>query len=616
MNRCLAPIAAVLLAACSVDEPIVPLPTGSGGTTSGSGGTGGEAPTSSAGATGGAEPTDAGADADAAPDADPPKKAGALVAVELHARTGVLLDDLPPEVRERAAELALAEPAEAWIARARRHVQLSQIAAVHDLTPVPLPPPELWTITLDPAGPIRTIEDGHDVVAADYGFHAVLLTDVDSPGQISSKLDTEGGVFKRHHGLPIDPDLVVQRMAADCSDPDDSPLPFPLCPTVITQRIGKVVADIDYTRLPWDPALADAARVGAVSHENGADLRVVAEPLAQAQLSYRYIPPDDCSVSEKCVGAPGWRRLLQFTASVHNTGGQALHIGDVDGSAFLAHHVYSWSPCHQHYHFLHYGDFSFGPDLGEKKAFCLLSTSRFSNNESTPLDVPYDGCGHQGIGSGWGDDYAIGLDCQWIDVTDLDFSNGPVTRELTFASNTDQFLCEGVPVTDADGEPVFEPTTFVDEQGDPVDRPACSFFPDWDTQNSASHSFTVSPVGSFVTEPCAFDVYDAPRDCGYAPSGALATCTPGSLVTLACAVADVTAPQALRVCETSSVLGTGIACTHVASVASAIAGATTGILSFTCPGPRDPSEPGGAYAIYTSPLFPGDPAQQVTCAVR
>jgi len=612
----LSPIAAALfLAACSADDPITFTTSGTGG--SGAGGSGSGAQTS----TGGSEPIlDAGSDADADvgsdADAEPPELQGALVAVDLQTRTAILLDDLPADARERAAEAALAESPEAWLARARRHVKLTELAALFDSDAIPLPPPELWSITLDPAGPLRTIEDGHDVVAHDYTFHAVLLSDDVSPGEVSSKLDVEGGVFKQHYGLPIDPDLVRQRMAEDCFSPDHGPLPFPFCPTVITERIGKVVVDIDYTRLPWDEALASSVRVGTVTHAEGSDLQVVPEPLAQARLSYRYIAPDDCSIAEKCVKAPGWRRLLQFTASVKNTGGKPLHIGEIEDSPFVDHHVYSWSPCHEHYHFLHYGDFSFGPDLGDKKAFCLLSTSRFSNNESTPIDVPYDDCSYQGIGAGWGDDYSIGLDCQWIDVTDLDFTNGPVTRDLTFASNTDQFLCEGVPVTDANGDQVFEPSPFKDEQGNDVDRPSCDFFPDWSAQNVASHPFTVPPQGSFVTEPCPFDIYDAPRDCGYAPAAPLATCTPGATVTLGCSIADLAAPQALRLCEASSVLGSGIACTFLDAVATAVADTADSPVTFTCPGPRDPSEPGGTYAIYAGPLLPGDPAQPVTCTVK
>ena len=42
-------------------------------------------------------------------------------------------------------------------------------------------------------------------------------------------------------------------------------------------------------------------------------------------------PADSCALQEACVGASGWRRLLQFDATVHNVGAEALHIGPVLG---------------------------------------------------------------------------------------------------------------------------------------------------------------------------------------------------------------------------------------------------------------------------------------------
>ena len=36
-------------------------------------------------------------------------------------------------------------------------------------------------------------------------------------------------------------------------------------------------------------------------------------------------------------------------------------------------------------------------------------------------------------------------------------------------------------------------------------------------------------------------------------------------------------------------------------------------VTFPCPGPRDATEPGGGYALYTGPIFPDDAAATVTC---
>ena len=90
-------------------------------------------------------------------------------------------------------------------------------------------------------------------------------------------------------------------------------------------------------------------------------------------------------------------------------------------------------------------------------------------------------------------------------------------------------------------------------------------------------------------------------------------CTPDQPVELLCSIADSSSPQAIRVCETSAVLGTAIACNfYGALVSSVVEGMTT--VSFTCPGARDATEPGGSYSIFTAPAYPGDPGQIVTCA--
>ena len=83
--------------------------------------------------------------------------------------------------------------------------------------------------------------------------------------------------------------------------------------------------------------------------------------------------------------------------------------------------MFEYSTCHQHYHFSHYGKFSLGfgnQHFVSKRAFCLESTSRYANNETTPLTHPYS-CHFQGIEAGWGDDYIAGIDCQWIDVSSV-----------------------------------------------------------------------------------------------------------------------------------------------------------------------------------------------------
>ena len=70
-------------------------------------------------------------------------------------------------------------------------------------------------------------------------------------------------------------------------------------------------------------------------------------------------------------------------------------------------------------------------------------------------------------------------------------------------------------------------------------------------------------------------------------------------------------PQVARLCETSRVLGTGVACTYRDALAHAIVTDEAAPVTFTCPGPRDDREPGGQFSVYVAPLSPADPARFV-----
>jgi hypothetical protein len=365
--------------------------------------------------------------------------------------------------------------------------------------------------------------------------------------------------------------------------------------------------------------------VGPITNLTGADLQVEEAEFRPHRVVYKYIPPDSCALAERCVGGPGWRRLLQFSTADRNTGGKNLEIGLVDyfidggGTPLSDHHIFEYSACHHHYHFTHYGEFSFGGDEATtvKRGFCLQSTGRFSNNEVSPLHNPYGDCHFQGIAAGWVDQYKIGLDCQWIDVTAVDTSQGPVTRSLRFTSNPDGFLCEGTPVLDAQGNPVFEPTEFRTDAGETVDRPGCNFAAEWSANNTAMYDVTLPPDGeSSVTAPCLTGRLGPLRNCGFATPADPMSCAPGSSVSLRCTIAAGAAPQVTRVCEWSAVLGIGIPCTYEASLVTATVGEEGTDVRFACPPARSATEPGGSYAVFTAPVFEEDALAPVSCTPR
>jgi hypothetical protein len=355
-------------------------------------------------------------------------------------------------------------------------------------------------------------------------------------------------------------------------------------------------------------------RVGEVTQADAPDLAVLGSDLANYRVIYRYFTPDSCALVEQCVGGSGWRRLLQFDATVHNVGAQPLHIGPVVTEDPL-HNLFQYNACHGHFHFSNYGEFSFN-DIDQtqtsKQAFCVESTSRLSNNEMSPLTHPYS-CRFQGVQAGWVDEYVAGLDCQWIDITDVDIPAPALEAPLTFRSNTDQFLCEGAPVLDDQGNIIWEPSGLTTEDGAPVERPQCDFVSDWEINNSASQEVQIPVEGSFVTSPCTRGQLGPLRNCGFTEQDNDLACAPGSAVQLTCSVEEDNAPQVLRICETSATLGVGVACTHQDALANRLISSDPTEVSFTCPAARDTDEPGGHYALYTAPILEGENTQPITC---
>ncbi|NVB40810.1 hypothetical protein G6O69_23425 [Pseudenhygromyxa sp. WMMC2535] len=133
-----------------------------------------------------------------------------------------------------------------------------------------------------------------------------------------------------------------------------------------------------------------------------------------------WVAPDACTLYEACVGGSGWRRILSFDTKAANVGAADLVMG------IPANHLdlYTYSACHEHYHFDDYASYELlaGDELvasGHKQAYCLLDFESWAWPELTPDDADFS-CVNQGISVGWSDTYQAGLDCQWIDITDVD----------------------------------------------------------------------------------------------------------------------------------------------------------------------------------------------------
>jgi hypothetical protein len=616
---------------------------------------------------------------------------GALVAVSMPSQVGVVLDEIPASIRDRVAAALIARPSSFWEARAHRQMTMTyyrlvfrpgfyppgvnhgKANATGQTNPVtgsmqkqqlPLPPESNWTITFQGV-PQRVTVDGHDLVAVNFNFSATLLTDFASPGVSEPSLADIGGVWNEPFTLPIDPELVFQRTRFACMDEAEFPpgsvdaeevdsfydstctiesqlsqtgchqteLPPWNCVDAVKARIGHIDTKLRFERLKWDQTIADRNRSGPITSTTGADLLPEASEFRVNRVTYRYIPPNDCAIVEKCVAGTGWRKLLQFATADRNTGTSTMNIGQVDyfnnqsGSPVSLHNVFEYSSCHKHFHFSHYGTFSFAGNaaLTAKRGFCLQSTNRLSNNEYSPLHNPYPDCHYQGVDVGWVDEYKAGLPCQWIDVTSV----GAITGELKFVSNPDSFLCEGTPILDSLGNQVWVPalapdgTPFTSSSGAPIQKQACTYSPGYLDNNTDAYNVSLPATGDgYVTKPCNHGQLGPLRNCGFsvaktsAKVGATAligTCMPGASVTVHCSIPAGSAPQVVRLCEASAALGSGVACTHADALANASVDTSGADVTFTCPAARDAVETGGTYSLYTAPVFEDDAAQTVTC---
>ncbi|XP_061621666.1 lysyl oxidase homolog 1 [Phyllopteryx taeniolatus] len=136
-----------------------------------------------------------------------------------------------------------------------------------------------------------------------------------------------------------------------------------------------------------------------------------------------------CAAEEKCLSSSAYapetndydvRVLLRFPQRVKNK-------GTADFMPNRPHHTWEWHSCHQHYHsmdeFSHYDllEVSSGRKVaeGHKASFCLEDTTcdfghlkRYACTSHT-----------QGLSPGCYDTYNADIDCQWIDITDIQPGN-------------------------------------------------------------------------------------------------------------------------------------------------------------------------------------------------
>ncbi len=593
-----------------------------------------------------------------------------------------MLDEIPRSMRVRVTSSLIGKPAEFWIGRARAQLSLTTYRLTFRAAfyakgkgSLPLPPEPLWHISLADK-PHRHRVDGHDVVGVQYGFSSVLLTDQASPGISEQRLQKVGGKWREPFVLPVDPELVLQRTGYACMDETDFPFgsvdseevnsfydqtvvvehrlsnvgqshftvqPKQSCVAAVRDHIGRVTPAVVFERLAWDPAVADRYRYGKVTGK-APDLQIYLPDFIPSRTTYRYIHTarsGGCEVVERSVDGTGWRRLLQFATSDENVGERDLTIGGVDYTItghrreLERHNLYEFSPCHRHFHFKYYGKFSWsgnGKVMNSKKGFCLQSTYRAANRETSPLHHKFWTCNYQGVAPGWVDQYKAGLSGQWLDTTNLPTGTG--TR--TFDSNPNGFLCEGK-FLGADGKPLgpndpvmWGRTGLTAANGKPVEAPLCHLSAHWNANNQHSVQETIQPHGlGLITTPCTRGQIGPLRNCGFGTKPTTARCVPGKRTISTFSIPLSAAPQVVRLTEFSHALNSPIPARYEDSYVplrpgvsdqpallanQIVTSKSPARVTFRCPSPRTGGvhEPGGTYSIYTGPVFPDDVAATVT----
>ena len=189
---------------------------------------------------------------------------------------------------------------------------------------------------------------------------------------------------------------------------------------------------------------------------------IIDRPLMESDwaVGWRYFTPTDCMIQEGCVIAPGIRKLLIFSVQTANISQTNLELGDPVSSPF-----FQFSPCHGHYHLLEFSDYQITAPGGgstlvtsRKQDWCLSDIEQYVF-QPWVSQTPTHFCENQGILGGWSDIYGAGLDCQWLDVTDLP----PGDYDLTAIVNAGGRIHE----SDYSNNRSTIPVTVPDISGDP-----------------------------------------------------------------------------------------------------------------------------------------------------
>lgn len=150
----------------------------------------------------------------------------------------------------------------------------------------------------------------------------------------------------------------------------------------------------------------------------GSDLKVDSVDLKTSIIMDTLTSDGLCTIREGCMNGYGKRQLVRFTTTIDNIGATDFYAGPTPNNPNDYDPIFEWDQCHGHWHFEDYAEYlladqqnNFVP-IGYKNGFCVLDLGCTTGSAKF-------GCGNMGITAGCYDTYHRGLDCQWIDITDV-----------------------------------------------------------------------------------------------------------------------------------------------------------------------------------------------------
>jgi hypothetical protein len=159
-----------------------------------------------------------------------------------------------------------------------------------------------------------------------------------------------------------------------------------------------------------------------------------------------FVTENSCARVEECVTGTGNRRVLRFSVEAINQGFATMTVPPPADRPDL----FTFSPCHGHFHFSGFASYALldtqGRTVlnGRKQAYCMEDTQRVVEGPSVQCSKEFN-CDNQGIQRGWSDLYGNTLDCQWLDITDVQpgqyqiqvtLNPARALQELTLDNNT------------------------------------------------------------------------------------------------------------------------------------------------------------------------------------